>query len=102
MSDKTENLILQFFKLIMNCEVTIEEIRKDLAKKKINLRDIFKAINKNQSGVIIPSQLKEYMNSFNIIVFNDKDIEFLTDRIDLSGNARITFKEFTSDLTPSD
>ena len=89
---KTINDLKELFNLIINSEVEINNMRKLFGTLRLNLRDIFGLVDKNNCGFFSPEQLIEYLEE-NQMLNNNRQSDLLFIRLDKNRNGRIDFSE---------
>ena len=89
---KTINELKELFNLIINSEVEINNMRKLFGTLRLNLRDIFGLVDKNNCGFFSPEQLIEYLEE-NRMLNNNRDSDLLFIRLDKNRNGKIDFSE---------
>ena len=96
-SSQTITRIRQLFNLIINFENEINDMKKLFGSLRLNLRDIFRIIDKQNKGYFSHDELVEYLEN-NGIKKNIRDIDLLFIRLDKKRKGKIYFSEIEDEL----
>ena len=96
-SSQTITRIRQLFNLIINFENEINDMKKLFGSLRLNLRDIFRIIDKQNKGYFSHDELVEYLEN-NGIKKNIRDIDVLFIRLDKKRKGKIYFSEIEDEL----
>lgn len=96
-SPNTKNGLGELFNLIISSEKEINEMRKELENMKINLRDIFSLIDKQQNGALSNKDFIEYLENNNMIN-NIREADLLFIRLDKNRNGKIDYSELEDEI----
>ena len=91
------NGLKELFNLMINSENEINNMRKSFGTLRLNLRDIFGLVDKDNKGNFTIDELVEYMGN-NHITDNKRDIDLLFIRLDKNRNGRIDFSEIEDEI----
>ncbi|CAI2383447.1 unnamed protein product [Moneuplotes crassus] len=94
-SPETRALLRQAFRVHFESELKTEKIRQSLM---LNVNEAFKLLDSDLDGYISKKELAQAFET-NQIFLNQQDIDFIMDRYDQNKDSRISFKEFTDELT---
>ena len=85
------------FKLLIDTETEINNMRRSLGILRIKLRDIFELIDFLNRGYFNNNDLIEYLQKENI-GYDDKEVDLLFIRLDKNRNGKIGYKEVEDEL----
>ena len=91
------NGLKELFNLMINSENEINNMRKSFGTLRLNLRDIFGLVDKDNKGNFTIDELVEYVGN-NHITDNKRDIDLLFIRLDKNRNGRIDFSEIEDEI----
>ena len=94
---QTVDQLRDLFNLIINYEVQINNMRKTFGTLRLNLRDIFGLLDKNNNGFFCNEDLMEYLGDNNILQ-NNRDSDLLFIRLDKNRNGKIDFIEIEDEI----
>ena len=97
LSPNVINGLKELFNLIINSENEINNMRKTFGTLRLNLRDIFGLLDKDNKGNFTIDELVEYLVN-NHITDNKRDIDLLFIRLDKNRNGRIDFSEIEDEI----
>ena len=97
LSQNIINGLKELFNLIINSENEINNMRKNFGTLRLNLRDIFGQIDKDNKGNFTINELVEYLRNNNI-TDNKRDVDLLFIRLDKKRNGRIEFSEIEDEI----
>ena len=96
-SNTTINDLQKLFKLIINSENEINNIRRTLGTLRIKLKDIFSLVDYLKRGYFNNNDLIVYLQKEDI-AYEDKDADLLFIRLDKNRNGKIDYKEVEDEL----
>ena len=100
--DINSERIVQFLKLIMNCELQIEKAKIELSKRAdFNIDDVFRFFEPKHFEYITESDLKLCLAKLKIIT-TDEEIKLLLMKYDLNNNGVYEFEDFFDMFVPFD
>jgi len=89
-----------FFRILINGEVSFEKIRQRLlSEKDRSLSDFFKMLDQSDNNFVTQNQLKEFLREYGICV-QPKEVKMLVERFTKSVKGRISYIDFVKTLTP--
>ena len=91
------NGLKELFNLIINSEIDINKMRKTFGTLRLNLRDIFGLVDKDNKGNFTIDELADYVGN-NHITDNKRDVDLLFIRLDKNRNGRIDFSEIEDEI----
>ena len=93
----TINELKELFNLIINLEIEVNNMRKLFGTLRLNLRNIFGQVDKNNAGHFLSDELIEYLDNNRLLV-NRRDPDLLFIRLDKNRNGKIEFSEVEDEL----
>ena len=93
----TINELKELFNLIINLEIEVNNMRKLFGTLRLNLRNIFGLIDKQNCGHFTSEELIEYLDN-NRLLTNSRDPDLLFIRLDKNRNGRIDFSEVEDEM----
>lgn len=92
--------IAKLFKMLLNTSYSCEQLRKEFAKKNIDLHEAFEFIgNSKQEQFLQREHLKTFLEKYYFYP-SKEDMDNLCHRFDRNHSGKINFKEFEYELMP--
>ena len=91
------NGLKELFNLIIGAENEINDMRKLFGTLRLNLRDIFGLLDKNNQGFFTNNEFMEYLEN-NRILDNNRDADLLFIRLDKNRNGKIDYPEIEDEI----
>ena len=91
------NGLKELFNLIISAENEINDMRKLFGTLRLNLRDIFGLLDKNNQGFFTNYEFMEYLDN-NRILDNNRDADLLFIRLDKNRNGKIDYPEIEDEI----
>ena len=95
----TRETLKKFIKSFIDCEVSVELVRKRIHKKlRMKTKDSFAAMDEFQKGVLTIDDFRSFLRRHNLYPV-EKNLELLFNRLDRDGDRQLLFEEFVQGLT---
>jgi Ca2+-binding EF-hand superfamily protein len=97
--DRTLNELGNLFKLIIDSEKDINNMRRTFGSLRSNLKDIFGLVDNQGKGYFTDEELLDYLQN-NGLLENNKAADLLFIRLDKNRNGKIDFPEVEEEIQP--
>ena len=97
--DRTLSDLGYLFKLLMDSENDINNMRRSCGSLRLNLKDIFGLVDTQGKGYFTNEELMDYLQN-NGLLENNKAADLLFIRLDKNRNGKIDYPEVEEELQP--